>query len=196
MSNFSPNKIIIHCTDSGWANLAIVDSWHRQRGFDEIGYHFLILNENTDPELASSGTDGFIQFGRSLNKMGAHCLGQNNKSIGIALVGKDSFSKKQMASLSKLVDWLIEQFNIDPGQVFAHREFNSKKTCPNFDIDFWMDYRHEEGDIEVIDGFVHCSKEVDIKKSCPVEGNCNKIKESVDAIKKVLGVNKEIDCEL
>ena len=44
MSNFSPNKIIIHCTDSGWANLATVDSWHRQRGFDEIGYHFLILN--------------------------------------------------------------------------------------------------------------------------------------------------------
>jgi len=39
-------KVIIHCSDSSFGNAVLIDKWHRQRGFDNIGYHFVILNSH------------------------------------------------------------------------------------------------------------------------------------------------------
>lgn len=124
------NKIIVHCsaTPEG-RNFTIkqIDAWHRQRGFNGIGYHFVIY------------LDGSVHVGRPLHKSGAHCKGQNKNSIGICYIGgceahtqkpKDTRTDTQKASLVKLITELRQQF--PNASVHGHREF-ANKACPCFD---------------------------------------------------------------
>ena len=48
--------IIIHHSDSAYGSAAIMDQWHRARGFDELGYHFVIGN-------GTNSGDGQIEVG-------------------------------------------------------------------------------------------------------------------------------------
>lgn len=125
------DEIIVHCTATpeGRPHTAKdVDMWHRQRGFDGIGYHFLVR------------LDGTVEPGRPLEKIGAHCLGHNSHSIGICYVGgltkdgkspKDTRTPAQREALRGLVAYLRRLFpNIT---LHGHREF-AAKACPSFDI--------------------------------------------------------------
>lgn len=125
------DEIIVHCTATpeGRPHTAKdVDMWHRQRGFDGIGYHFLVR------------LDGTVEPGRPLEKNGAHCLGHNAHSIGICYVGgltkdgkspKDTRTPAQREALRGLVTYLGRFFpNIT---LHGHREF-AAKACPSFDI--------------------------------------------------------------
>ena len=72
------NKIIIHCTatkEGQFVDVAEVTKWHKARGFNTIGYHYLI------------GLNGEIWTGRPLEQAGAHTEGYNANSIGICYVG-------------------------------------------------------------------------------------------------------------
>ena len=124
------NKIIIHCsaTPEG-KNFTVkqIDACHRQRGFNGIGYHFVIY------------LDGSIHVGRALTKAGAHCKGHNAHSIGVCYIGgvatdgktpKDTRTDAQKASLVKLITELRQQF--PNASVHGHREF-ANKACPCFD---------------------------------------------------------------
>lgn len=124
------NKIIVHCsaTPEG-RNFTVkqIDAWHRQRGFNGIGYHFVIY------------LDGSVNKGRPLAKAGAHCKGQNKNSIGVCYIGgvatdgktpKDTRTDAQKASLVKLITKLRQQF--PNASVHGHREF-ANKACPCFD---------------------------------------------------------------
>lgn len=125
------DEIIVHCsaTPEGRPHTAgDVDMWHRQRGFDGIGYHFLVR------------LDGTVEPGRPLEKIGAHCLGHNAHSIGICYVGgltkdgkspKDTRTPAQRDALRGLVTYLRRLF---PGvTLHGHREF-AAKACPSFNI--------------------------------------------------------------
>ena len=72
------NFIVIHCTATP-PNMIVtkelVDSWHKARGWSQIGYHFLIRR------------NGFVEVGRHPDEVGAHCKGHNYESIGVALAG-------------------------------------------------------------------------------------------------------------
>ncbi len=71
-------EIIVHCTATPAGrrvSVADIDSWHRQRGFNGIGYHYVV-------EL-----DGHIAQGRPVHLAGAHCKGHNSNSIGVVYVG-------------------------------------------------------------------------------------------------------------
>ncbi len=138
-------KIILHCTDSKWGDVKAIDAWHRQRGWDGIGYHYVILN--TYPTYASikekepvPENDGLIVEGRPLWKIGAHCRGHNYDSVGIALVGVDTFSKAQLYSAAKLVKLMMKQFGIGIDNVYGHYEFNSYKSCPNINMDWFRSF--------------------------------------------------------
>lgn len=122
------NKIIIHCSatkpgqDIGAEEIG---AWHRQRGFEGIGYHFVIRR------------GGEIETGRDLQRAGAHCRGQNKNSIGICLVGgidengksQNNFTPAQFASLRELVKKL--QADFPQASVHGHNEF-AAKDCPCF----------------------------------------------------------------
>jgi len=116
-------KLIAHCSDSPNDRNVTVDeirSWHKQRGWRDIGYHYVIYR------------NGQIMSGRPVSEVGAHCKGQNHDSIGVCLIGRDEFTPEQFDSLRKLYSILG---NIYEGiEVYGHRDFTDKKTCPNFEV--------------------------------------------------------------
>lgn len=123
--------IVVHCTatkPSADVHVADVDRWHRQRGFAGIGYHFLIT------------LDGSIEAGRPLEQVGAHCLGHNAHSVGVAYVGgldangrpADTRTAAQKQALVELLQRLRQLF--PQAEIAPHRRF-AAKACPCFDVD-------------------------------------------------------------
>lgn len=124
------NEIIIHCTatESGHDySVKTIDKWHRQKGFTQIGYHYIIH------------LDGEIEKGRDVELIGAHCKGHNRHSVGVAYVGglycgqpKDTRTAAQKWSLLKLIDDLMERYPTIT-KISGHNEY-SRKACPCFDV--------------------------------------------------------------
>jgi len=141
------NKIFIHCSDSPFGNALLIDKWHRERGWRCIGYHFVILNGQLRSKINNPILDGAVESGRPMdsdNKLsaeekGAHTYGFNNDSISICLIGIDEFTEKQFDSLWILLNALSAQHNLYvSSDIFGHRDFDSKKSCPNFNVKEWI----------------------------------------------------------
>ena len=82
--------IVIHHSDSDFGTVKDIDRWHKERGWDGIGYHYVIYR------------DGSIHKGRDLGKIGAHAKGRNQTYVGVCLIGKKSFTEAQKANLRHL----------------------------------------------------------------------------------------------
>jgi len=135
------NKIIIHCSDSHWGNAASIRQWHLERGFDDIGYHFLILNgypscQNYKDRRPIPDADGMLENGRDLELPGAHTQGNNENSIALCLVGVTTFSGKQIQVLVTMVRHFMARFGLKAHDVFGHYEFDAAKSCPNLDMNY------------------------------------------------------------
>ena len=128
------NKIIIHTAAAEKATTVDdIKQWHLDKGWSDIGYHFVITGSNYDLEK------GRIYKGRDLWKKGAHAKFCNN-SIGICLTGHGDlypFTKRQEHLLSGLLQMILKeypyQFSID--QIIGHRDtwwekLKRNKTCP------------------------------------------------------------------
>ena len=106
-----------------------IREWHLDRGFSDIGYHFVIHK------------NGFIEKGRPLHIVGAHCRRKNKTSVGVCYVGgwegKDDRTELQEESMHRLMASLTMVFGAL--NVFGHYEFKPSKTCPNFNPkkEFW-----------------------------------------------------------
>lgn len=124
-----------------------IDKWHKERGFDCIGYHFVV------------DLDGTVETGRPLTMDGAHCntaglsgKSYNKHSIGICYVGgldrdgnpADTRTPAQRVALDDLAHRLIQEYPIV--EVLGHRDASPDKngdgkitpnewikTCPCFD---------------------------------------------------------------
>ena len=120
----SIRRIIVHHSASGPVSMETIDDWHRRRGWDQIGYHFVI----------QSG--GLIRLGRPLSKIGAHCKGKNTGSIGVCIVGScedgTPVPGSQWTAAVALIGDLLRQFDLTRADVFGHKEF-AKTLCPGFD---------------------------------------------------------------
>ncbi len=134
----TPTKIIVHCaaTPNGKKfTIAQIDDWHRERGFrrtkpgrarewlTSVGYHFVIR------------LSGEVERGRDEDEVGAHTAGENVGSLGICLIGTDRFTPAQWAALGALIDDLKKRHAIT--SVLGHRDYNSAKECPCFDVAMW-----------------------------------------------------------
>jgi N-acetylmuramoyl-L-alanine amidase len=127
------NKIILHFSETPegmYFDAADIRRWHvEDRGWKDIGYHYVIQ------------LDGTIEQGRSLEVVGAHCFGHNRDSIGICYIGGkfkdgtlgDTRTAKQMESLELLIQSLRVVFSDSHLMVFGHNDFDNKKVCPGFD---------------------------------------------------------------
>jgi hypothetical protein len=123
--------IIIHHSDSAYGSAAIIDKWHRDRGFDELGYHFVIGN-------GTNSGDGQIEVGPrwTKQKWGAHDNALDNRyntsGIGICLVGDFNNTRptpKQIRSLVRLIVYLMRKYDIPADRILGHGE--TKVTqCP------------------------------------------------------------------
>ena len=118
------SRIIVHHSASPPVSLERIDEWHRERGFNEVGYHFVIE------------AGGVVRLGRALGKTGAHCKGYNTGSIGVCVVGSfengDPVPAEQWAALVLLVADLLRQYGLTVSNVFGHTELGST-LCPGFD---------------------------------------------------------------
>ncbi len=96
-----------------------------ERGFADIGYHFVI-------DYA-----GRLYEGRSLGVRGAHTSGHNTGAVGIVLLGNFEEiqpSAAQMAKLQALVKMLVTNYPIE--NLGGHLDFNPGITlCPGKNLE-------------------------------------------------------------
>lgn len=138
------NYIVIHCsaTESDvFVNAAYIRGWHKQKGWSDIGYHYVILR------------DGSIEKGRPDDIPGAHVKGHNHDSLGICLVGgldkegnaECNFTFAQWYALDRLISGLRSAH--PDAQCVGHRDLSPDldddgeiekhewlKECPTFDV--------------------------------------------------------------
>lgn len=130
--------LVVHCSATkpsmDWGR-AEIDKSHRQRGFFEIGYHFVIKR------------NGQVEQGRPLNRQGAHASGYNHISVGVCMVGgvaerdhripENNFTPAQFESLKAVLKSLRQRF--PHARIVGHGELPKvAKACPSFDVSEWL----------------------------------------------------------
>ena len=146
------DAIIIHCSatrEGQDIGAKEIDAMHKQRGFNGIGYHYVIR------------LDGTVEPGRSETAIGAHCNTKgfsresyNRHSIGICYVGgldkngkaKDTRTPEQRSSMHLLVAQLLKRFKNNIC-ICGHRDLSPDlngdgviepeewiKECPCFEV--------------------------------------------------------------
>ncbi len=123
------NLIVIHCSatpEGRDVSAEDIRLWHRRdRGFTDIGYHFVVR------------LDGSVECGRAINMAGAHCRGHNSNSIGICYIGgadrmlgsKDTRTAAQKVAIELLIEKLRGLY--PKITVKKHRELAATE-CPGF----------------------------------------------------------------
>ena len=123
--------IVIHHSATAGGSMVMFDKEHRAKGWDGIGYHFVIGN-------GTLTGDGQIEVAPRwpIQKWGAHAKTLDNKynerGIGICLVGNFDTahpSAAQMKSLTTLVAYLMQTYHISPSNVIGHRDTKAT-ACP------------------------------------------------------------------
>ena len=104
-------RIIWHHTVSGDVSAETIDKWHRERGFAQIGYHYLIR------------FGGTRETGRDIRLVGAHAKGRNHDSIGVAVCG--DFDKhypqyEQLVACKHLYHQLSRIFGVLKNEFHSH----------------------------------------------------------------------------
>ena len=124
------DNLVVHCADTpdgAYFDVDDIRKWHvEERGWDDVGYHYIVL------------LDGQIQKGREDKTQGAHVGGHNSNSIGICYIGggngEDTRTTPQKASLVYLISFLRRLY--PDSVVLGHRDFEGvTKACPCFDAE-------------------------------------------------------------
>ena len=122
--------LVVHCAatpEGKQFDVNDIRAWHKDRGWSDVGYHFVIK------------LDGTVQPGRPLAYKGAHVFGHNAATIGICYIGgldknkapKDTRTDAQKASLLELLKLLKQRW--PEAKIFGHHDFDRGKACPCFD---------------------------------------------------------------
>lgn len=123
-----PTRVILHCSatndfkaddvlfDAFGADT--IDGWHRDRGWDRIGYHHVIRRT------------GVLERGRPESMQGAHTYGQNKDTIGVCYVGTKRPTPPQVEALCELFLEIFHRYRITPNQWHGHYQYNKLKECP------------------------------------------------------------------
>ncbi|MBI5882813.1 MAG: N-acetylmuramoyl-L-alanine amidase [Elusimicrobia bacterium] len=132
----TPSRITIHNTagaqpetlEDARSEMRLIQRYHQAgRGWNDIGYHFLI-----------DGAGRLFQ-GRPENVVGAHVLSHNTGNIGISFMGNyhppinDQPSPAQLKAAVELIRWLDEAYGIAPETLVGHRDLG-KTDCPGDNI--------------------------------------------------------------
>lgn len=136
------DEIIVHCaaTPKGWRagetteqKVAEIRRWHTDKGWADIGYHYVI------------DEDGTVAKGRPIEKAGAHVKGKNANSIGICLLGGhggsandvfgDNYTQAQGNALRTLIAGLKREYP-SIQKISGHNQY-AAKACPCFNVPAW-----------------------------------------------------------
>ncbi len=131
------DTIIVHCSATEHVDDSVdsdvIRAWHvEENGWSDIGYHFVITRR------------GDIEFGRPLEKRGAHARGHNDHSVGVCLVGGldasgkptegiEHYTLDQMKALTQVIKSTCADFG--DIKILGHRDLPRVfKACPCFDV--------------------------------------------------------------
>ena len=124
--------IVLHCSGNrkgSQLRCRDIDRYHRSLGWNGCGYHYVIP------------TDGAIEVGRAVEKVGAHCRHHNRHSIGVCYIGglsadgktpKDTRTPAQRVALRSLLEALHRQY--PHALIVGHRDLGVPKACPCLDV--------------------------------------------------------------
>lgn len=126
---------VLHWSASATGNAAVIDDWHRERGFRcvvggkvyHIGYHYVVL------------PDGTVETGRPESRMGAHCKarGMNVHSLGICLIGPYPGypAVPQRDAALRLLARLCREYGQDPEGISQHSDWEPQKPeCASLNL--------------------------------------------------------------
>jgi hypothetical protein len=113
--------IVLHHSltrDGTTVNWQAIRRYHRQRGWDDIGYHYGVELVRGDYE---------ILLGRMPDVDGAHCreMGMNRRAYGVCLIGNYQQVPPPPAAIDKVVElvrFLMRRDGIRAENVIGHRE--------------------------------------------------------------------------
>lgn len=138
------SEIFIHCTatpsdwrpkDTSAMRVEAIRRMHMdERGWADIGYHWLI------------DRDGTVLPGRKENTIGAHVAGHNTGTLGISLFGgmtsqtHDKFPTNYTVAQEHALRVLIDQIKsrTDIKMIRGHNQVDSGKACPGFWVPDWL----------------------------------------------------------
>lgn len=135
--------IVIHCADTkpsmDHVNEDEIREWHLARGWSDAGYNIVI------PRKPKDDRHGLIEIARPLDAQGAHVAGVNHRALGICLVGgmsetgdpENNFLDEQWDALEQAVRFAL--YYAPAAVLVGHRDLDSRKTCPNFDVALWAE---------------------------------------------------------
>ncbi len=127
-TNNYPEHLIVHhsggtdlvpLADTSHHTAKIMEEWHIGKGWDGLGYHYVIHK------------DGEVWRGRPEHRNGAHARGYNTKSIGICLSGNFDATLPTKAQETALKDLLLKtsaKYDIPYDKIIPHRNV-ANKTC-------------------------------------------------------------------
>jgi hypothetical protein len=123
--------IVIHHSASPAGSASVFDKEHKAKGWDGVGYHFVIGN-------GTNSGDGQVEVTARwpVQKWGAHAKTMDNRfneyGIGICLVGNFDSTRPtaaQLKSLTRLTAYLMQAYHISPQNVVGHRDTKATE-CP------------------------------------------------------------------
>ncbi len=126
------NLLAVHCSatpEGRYVDAVQINTWHLEKGWNEVGYHFVIL------------LNGSVQFGRDWNDTGAHVKGRNTGSLGLCYIGgvdkddvdiaKDTRTPEQLEAYDILIRSFKKRW--PNAEIAGHNQF-AAKACPSFDV--------------------------------------------------------------
>jgi N-acetylmuramoyl-L-alanine amidase len=124
------NRVFLHCSASeaefaGKDLVDLIDGWHLERGFDCIGYHFVIDKR------------GARLDGRSLEKTPAAQKGHNRMTIAICAHGLHFPPEWYKGKQARAILDLCQEINLAYSGLISYWPHNavSNKACPVFDVE-------------------------------------------------------------
>ena len=130
----STSEIILHHAEASRASVEDVNSWHIERGWAGIGYHYYVRK------------DGTIWRGRPEWAVGAHAVGHNDKSIGICCEGAymtETMPAAQLSALKGLICDIMSRYG--KLKLLRHKDVN-ETDCPGVNFPWAEAQKYAEPD--------------------------------------------------
>jgi hypothetical protein len=114
------------------AHMREIQRWHLERGWATVGYHFVV------------SPSGRVFSGRPVDRLGAHVLGHNVGTVGIAVMGNFELEQPTPAALESLT---YVRSRLVPGgakaRLLGHRDHRGHETsaCPGRNLEPSVDKR-------------------------------------------------------
>ena len=136
-------RIVIHVSDTPDDRDLDVEDIRRYhtaappagRGWNDIGYHE-VFKRNGVRQVGRPHDGDSILVGAEI---GAHTYAYNSSSLGLCWIGRTKPTADQYDAMIMRVVELLQLYGLSVRDVYGHCELDSKKTCPNIDMDEFRD---------------------------------------------------------